>query len=171
MITARAAALAASVAAGAVCLQARQDPSAAAGWQTFTGTWSAAGQRKTLPTGLARPAAIVQLSGAVVIATGGDLGQGFQGEVIGFDDGQSRATGRWVWTDRRGDRIFGEASGEPIEAGRRFTGTITGGTGRFAGLTGDFELTWQYVVAGEDGAVQGRATGLKGRYRRGGARP
>jgi hypothetical protein len=106
-----------------------------------------------------------------MIASTGDLGQGFQGEVIGFDDGQSRATGRWMWTDRRGDRIFGEASGEPIEAGRRFTGTITGGTGRFAGLTGDFELTWQYVVAGEDGAVQGRATGLKGRYRRGGARP
>jgi hypothetical protein len=55
--------------------------------------------------------------------------------------------------------------GEPLETGRRIEGTIAGGTGRYGSLIGDFELTWQYVVAGEGGAVQGRSVDLRGRFR------
>ena len=50
--------------------------------------------------------------------------------------------------------------------GQGLLGTITGGTGRYAGLEGEFSFTWQYVVSAEDGAFQGRAVGLKGRVRR-----
>ena len=49
--------------------------------------------------------------------------------------------------------------------GRRLAGTITGGTGRYAGITGEYSLEWQYVVEGEQGAIQGRAVGLSGRFR------
>ncbi len=50
-------------------------------------------------------------------------------------------------------------------------GTITGGTGRYAGLEGEYSFTWQYVIAREDGAgvIQGRAADLSGRVRRGDA--
>jgi hypothetical protein len=50
-------------------------------------------------------------------------------------------------------------------------GTITGGTGRYAGLDGEYAFTWQYVVAPADGAgvIQGRAADLSGRVRRGDA--
>lgn len=153
-----------AVAAATLAGQA-QGPPPADGWRTFEGTWSAAGQRQTLPTEGAQPASIVRLSGAVVLTGREGLGRGFRGEAIAFDDGQRVSAGRAVWTDERGDRIFIELNGEPVQSGRRITGTIMGGTGRHAGMTGDLAFTWQYVIAGDGTEVQGLAVGLKGRYR------
>jgi hypothetical protein len=133
----------------------------------FEGAWSATGRRQTLPTEDGGTAAIVQLSGPVAVTAGEGLGRGFHGELIGFDDGRRMPAGRWVWTDQRGDRLFGEIAGDGMRTGHRFTGTITGGSGRYAGATGSFGFTWQYVVAAEDGVVQGRTTDLKGRFQRG----
>ena len=72
-----------------------------------------------------------------------------------------------MWTDTRGDRVFSELKGEPVATGRRVTGTITGGTGRYAGVTGDYSLTWQYVAQDVDDVVQGRSVDLRGRLRKG----
>jgi hypothetical protein len=136
-------------------------------WRTFEGTWSATGRRETLATEGIRSAFVVRLSGAVAITAGSqDIGAGVLGEAIGYDDGAELSVGRAVWTDSRGDRIFSAFKAEPLQTGRRVTGTITGGTGRFAGVVGDYTLTWQYVVHSEDDTVQGRAVDLKGRYRR-----
>jgi len=146
--------------------QVRESP-APGDWRAFAGSWSAVGQRHTLPTEGDRPSAIVQLSGALVVTSGEGLSRGFRGEVIGFDDGVSVSAGRAVWTDERGDRIFSVLKGEPVETGRRITGTITGGTGRYAGLTGEYTFTWQYVLAAEDAVIQGRAVNLEGRFRPG----
>ena len=142
-----------------------QGPPPADLWRTFEGTWSAAGQRQTMPTEGAQPAAIVRLSGAVVLTAGTGLSRGFRGEMIGFDDGRSVSAGRSVWTDERGDRIFIELKGEPHQSGRRIVGTLMGGTGRYAGITGDVAFTWQYLASGDGTEVQGRAVGLKGRFR------
>jgi hypothetical protein len=136
-------------------------------WRTFTGSWSARGRRQTLPIEDGGTAAIVYLSGAVVLAKGTELGGGMFGEAIAFDDGRSLATGRAVWTDSHGDRIFSELKGEPVATGRRVVGAITGGTGHFAGMVGDYELTWQYVAHGDEDEVQGRAVDLRGRFRTG----
>lgn len=144
---------------------------AADGWRTFVGTWSATGERRTLPTEGGGTAAIERLSGSVVISVGEGVGRGFRGDFIGFDDGRASSVGRWVWTNERGERIFGELRGEPVQTGRRFVGAITGGTGRFAGITGGLEFTWQHVVTTEEGTIQARAVDVKGRYRRGGAQP
>lgn len=144
-------------------------PAAGQGWRTFEGTWSAGGSRHTLPTELGEDAAIIQVSGAVVLSVDGGLGRGFHGRAIGFADGAGSRTGRAVWTDERGDRIFSTFAGGPLATGERFTGTITGGTGRFAGATGVYSFTWQYVVRTDDGAIQGRAVELNGRVRRGAA--
>jgi hypothetical protein len=133
----------------------------------FGGTWSATGRRQTLPTEDGGAAATVQLSGPVTLSVGTGLSRGFQGELIGFDDGRSVRAGRWVWTDTRGDRLFGELAGDGLRTGQRFTGTITGGTGRYAGMRGRFAFTWQYVVDAENGEVQGRTSDLKGEYERG----
>ena len=134
-------------------------------FRTFQGTWSATGQRQALPTETGQPAAVVRISGAVMLQEATGLSSGFRGEAIGFDDGRMLSVGRAVWTDGRGDRIFSELKGEPLQTGRRIFGTITGGTGRYAGVTGDYELTWQYVVSTEGEIVQGRATDLRGRFR------
>jgi len=135
-------------------------------WRAFQGSWSASGQRQSLQTEAGRPASTVYLSGTLVI-TGEGIGRGFRGEVIGFDDGARASIGRCMWSDERGDRIFSTLSGQGMGAGRRFAATITGGTGRYAGITGDYSFEWQYVVEAEQGVIQGRAVDLKGRFRGG----
>ena len=138
-------------------------------WRTFEGTWSASGQRQVLPAATARPAGTFQLSGALSLTGGAGLSRGFRGEAIGFDNGAGVMVGHCVWTDERGDRVYSQLRSETVAPGRLVTGTVVGGTGRYAGLTGEFTFEWQYVVEGEGGAISGRATGLRGRVR-GGAR-
>lgn len=131
------------------------------GSRAFAGTWSAVGRRQSLAIEGERTAALIELSGAVTLTAGDGVSRGFAGEAIGFDNGTGTSSGRAVWTDAHGDRLFSVLSGEPLGTGRRVTGTITGGTGRFAGAAGDYALTWQYVVADDD-TVQGRAIDLRG---------
>jgi hypothetical protein len=158
--------LAASV-LGLAPVGAGEAPAAPGEWRSFEGSWSAVGTRQIVPTEGDRPAAIARVTGAVVITSGEGLSRGFQGEAIYFDDGRGVGVGRCVWTDDRGDRIYSELKGEQSETGRRVAGTITGGTGRYAGLTGEYSLSWQYVVHSEDGVMQSRTADLKGRVRRG----
>jgi hypothetical protein len=139
---------------------------AAGAWRPFEGTWSVTGRRQSLATEALGKAAIVEASGAIVLRNGEGLSRGFRGEVIAFDDGQGMSVGRSVWTDERGDRVFSRINGGGFEAAKHVTGTITGGTGRYAGLEGEYSLTWSYIVVGEDGSIQGRAIGLTGRVRR-----
>jgi hypothetical protein len=134
--------------------------------QVFEGTWSASGQRQVLHTDPGRSAVTVQLSGAVMITTGSGLSRGFRGEVLGFDDGAGLIAGRVVWTDERGDRIFSGIYGDTLTtAGRPMRGTITGGTGRYAGFTGEYEFRWQNLLTTEGNVVHGRVADLRGRVR------
>jgi hypothetical protein len=135
-----------------------------ADWRSFQGSWSATGRRDTMPIENDGVAALVRLSGAVVLTGSSGLPSGFRGEAIGFDDG-SRGAGRAVWTDARGDRIFSALVAEPLGTGKRVTATITGGTGRYRRIAGEYSLTWQYVVDAGDDAVQGRSVDLAGRFR------
>jgi len=129
---------AALVVAAAIAVQARaavQQAPAPDAWRNFEGSLSASGQRQTLPTESGRPAATVQLSGPVAITAGEGLSRAFRSEAIGFDDGAGLTVLRGVWTDDRGDRIFTRLNGETVASGRRIAATITGGTGRYAGIT------------------------------------
>jgi hypothetical protein len=148
----------------AATVGAQETPSAER-WREFEGTWAVSGRRCTVPVE-GGAAAVVEVSGAVSLTRAEGLSRGFRGEAIGFDDGQGVSLGRAVWTDERGDRLFSRLEGEPLETGKRIVGTITGGTGRYAGLEGEYSLTWQYVLAGDDGVIQGRAVRLEGRVRR-----
>jgi len=96
-----------------------------------------------------------------------ELGIGFQAQAIGLTDSLAGMQGRCVWTDERGDKVYSELKGEFVATGNRIVGTILGGTGRYAGLTGEYTFQWRFVVESEDGAVSGRAVDLKGRARLG----
>ena len=168
----------AALAAGSLALALASLDLAAAGqgdpspeWRAFEGSWSVSGKRSTVPIEGGATAAVVEVSGAVVLTSGEGLSRGFRGEAIGFDDGQGVSLGRAVWTDEHGDRLFSRLKGEPLETGRRIVGAITGGTGRYADLEGEYSFTWRYVLSTEDGAIQGRAVRLEGRVRRKGATP
>jgi len=140
-------------------------------WRAFEGSWSVSGRRQTVPVESGAEAGVVEVSGAVVLTSGEGLSRGFRGEAVGFDDGRGTSLGRAVWTDEHGDRLFSRLTGESLETGRRIVGTITGGTGRYAGLEGDYSFTWKYVLSAEDGVIQGRAVRLEGRVRPKGTTP
>jgi hypothetical protein len=142
------------------------DGAAAGAWRPFEGTWSASGRRHAIAIEGGGTAFVLEVAGAVVLNVGEGLSRGFHGEAIGFDDGRGASVGRCVWTDERGDRIFSRLGGEPLRTGRRVVGTITGGTGRYAGFEGEYSFTWKYLLPGEEGGVQGRTVGLEGRVRR-----
>lgn len=145
---------------------AAQTADSASSYQVFEATWSASGERQTLATEAGRTAVTVRLSGAVTITAGAGLGRGFRGEVIGFDDGAGLVTGRAVWTDDKGDRIFSVLTGDALTAtGRPLVATITGGTGRYAGVTGEYLFRWQSLIATDGNHVSGRAVDLRGRVR------
>jgi hypothetical protein len=143
-----------------------KQPAHAQDWQSFEGNLSAAGTRQTLPMGSGRNAGIVYLSGSLVMTSQEGLSRGFRCEVVAYENEAGLSVGSCVWTDDRGHKVFSEIRGDSVEKGKRITGTITGGTGRYAGLAGEYDFVWEYVVSDQDGAIQGRAVGLKGRVHR-----
>ena len=165
--------------AAAACGPAVEPPSpamASGEWREFEGSWNAAGTRRSIPLGADRRGSIIDLRGTMLLTGPGRPGVGFRSEVIALVDSETGLQGRSVWTDERGDQVFTELKGEGTAARNRITGTILGGTGRYAGATGTYEFSWQFVLEAEDGSIQGSAVGLKGRVRpgqptAGGARP
>ena len=135
----------------------------AGSWREFEGSWNASGSRHILPLGNDRRAVLIDLTGTLLLAGPSRPGLGFRGEAIALNDTATGLVGRAVWTDEHGEQVFSELSGEGAAAGNKIAGTFIGGTGRYAGASGTYEFTWQYVLEAEDGTVQGRAVGLKGR--------
>lgn len=138
-------------------------------WRAFEGTWTAAGTRHTIKLGPNHWAATFNLTGSLLLTGEQKLGVGFRAQAIGFTDSLAGMQGRCVWTDERGDRVYSELKGEMVGTGNRIVGTFTGGTGRYAGVSGEYTFRWQYVVESEDGEVSGRAVDFKGRARVGSA--
>jgi len=159
--------------ASAGCGSPEEPPAAAVGAgeeRTFEGTWSAAGVHRIVPLGGTREGSIVDLRGTMLLAGAGRPGVGFRAEIVALVDTQTGLVGRGVWTDERGDQVFSELTGEGTAGQNRIRGTFLGGTGRYAGATGSYEFSWQFLIDSDDGSIQGRADGLKGRFRIGGAR-
>lgn len=136
-------------------------------WREFEGSWNAAGSRRSIPLGADRRGSIIDLRGSMLLAGAGRPGIGFLSDVIALVDSETGLIGRSVWTDENGDQVFSELKGEGTAATNHIAGTILGGTGRYAGVTGTYEFSWQFVIEAEDGSIQGRAVGLKGRFRSG----
>jgi hypothetical protein len=136
-------------------------------WHAFEGTWTAAGTRRTLRLGQDERAAIFELTGSVLLTGAQRPAVGFRAQAIGLSDTRAGMQGRCVWTDERGDMVYSELRGEFVGTGNHIVGTFIGGTGRYAGVTGDYTFQWQYVVDTEDGVVSGRVVDFKGRARLG----
>ena len=116
-------------------------------------------------------AAIFELTGSLLLTGAQRPAVGFKAQAIGFSDTRDGMQGRCVWTDEHGEMVYSELKGEWVGSGNHIVGTFVGGTGRYAGVTGDYTFQWQYVVDAEDGAVSGRVVDLKGRARLGRCAP
>ena len=126
------------------------------GWYDFDGSWNATGRRHTIAMG-------GDLRGSLLLAGPGRPGAGFGAEAIVLADNETGMIGRAVWTDEDGNHVYSELRGDGTQRGNRIAGTIVGGTGRFAGATGTYSFSWQFVLEAEDGTVQGRTLELAGR--------
>jgi hypothetical protein len=154
------------------CSPSPQTPATAAvgsEWREFEGTWTAAGSRRVLALGADRKASVATLDGSLLLTGPARPAVGFRAEAVVFNDSASGMVGRAVWTDERGDQAWSELRGEGTATGNRIVGTFIGGTGRYAGVTGDYAFSWRFVLESEDGTVQGQSVGLKGRVRGGNA--
>ena len=150
------------------CSPAPQVPPATdvgSGWREFEGTWTAAGNREVIALGSARKASVSILRGSLLLSGPQRPALGVRAEAVVFNDSATGMIGRAVWTDDRGDQAWSELRGEGTATGNRISGTFIGGTGRFAGIAGDYTFTWRFVLETEDGTVQGQSVGLKGRVR------
>ena len=156
---------AASLVMSACERKAERPAAVSAEWQEFEGSWNASGTRRTVPLGTDRESSIVDLRGTMLLSGEGSPGVGFRAEVIALNDSASGLVGRGVWTDERGDQVFSELKGEGTKKANHIVGTVLGGTGRYSGVEGEYEFSWEYVIESEEGSIQGRAVGLKGRYR------
>ncbi len=134
-------------------------------WHEFQGTWIAAGNRDTIRLGGDRRASINSYDGSLVLAGPARPGAGFRAEAITFNDSTTGIVGRAVWTDEHGNKVFSELSGGTPATGGKILGNFVGGTGRYAGATGTYEFSWQFLIETEDGNVQGKTSALTGRIR------
>jgi hypothetical protein len=149
-------------------------PAVGAEWREFEGTWTAAGSRQSIALGADRRASVSTLKGSLLLSGASRPAVGFRAEAVVLNDSATGMVGRAVWTDERGDQAWSELRGEGTATGNRIVGTFVAGTGRYAGVTGDYEFSWRFVLETEDGTVQGQSVGLKGRVRGGsgeGGRP
>lgn len=128
----------------------------------FTGTWSATGNRQTMQLEPGHQAAVFKFTGSLLLTGPQRPTTGFKAEVIGFSDSLSGSQGRSVWTDERGDKVFSELHGETILPGKLIKGRFLGGTGRFAGVSGEYSFKWQSLVQNEDGDESGRVVDMQG---------
>jgi hypothetical protein len=144
-------------------------PAVGAEWREFEGTWTAAGSRQSIALGADRKASVSTLKGSLMLSGASRPAVGFRAEVVVLNDSATGMVGRAVWTDAHGDQAWSELRGEGTATGNRIVGTFVAGTGRYAGVTGNYEFSWRFVLETEDGTVQGQSVGLKGRVRGGGA--
>ena len=144
-------------------------PAVGTEWRDFEGTWTAAGSRQSIALGADRKASVSTLRGSLLLSGASRPAVGFRAEAVVLNDSATGMVGRAVWTDARGDQAWSELRGEGTATGNRIVGTFVAGTGRYAGVTGNYEFSWRFVLETEDGTVQGQSVGLKGRVRGGSA--
>jgi hypothetical protein len=140
-------------------------PALSSEWREFTGTWTAAGSRQVIALGTDRKASVATFRGSLILSGAARPNAGFRAEAVVLNDSAAGMTGRAVWTDERGDQAWSELRGEGTATGNRIIGTFVAGSGRYAGISGDYEFSWRFVLESEDGVVQGQSEGLKGRAR------
>lgn len=129
--------------------------------QHFSGTWSFTGSQQLLQLAAGERAGIFHVEGSLLLVGPERPAIGYRAEVIGFSHTQTGMVGRAVWVDRRGERIFSELNGASALPGNRLSGRLTGGTGRYVGISGEYTFTWQRLAEYED-SVSGRVSDLVG---------
>ena len=88
-------------------------------------------------------------------------------KCIGLGDTAMGDVSRCIWIDAAGEKIFSELTartGAHSETGSG-RGTFVGGTGRFEGITGSYEIDWVNVPSLDPEMIEGRSLKMEGAWK------
>ena len=133
---------------------------------SFTGTWIASGQRRTLDFAADREVGTFRLTGHVNLKDEVGEEEDYWAECVGLSDSVAGSAARCVWRSLKGQKAYCVLSGQPLKKGVRVTGEFVGGTGNLKGIGGSFTFTWFSVFINKDqGIFTGHTKDLTGSYR------
>jgi hypothetical protein len=134
----------------------------------FKGTMIANGTRTPFPFGDVRQVFTFKLGGHVSLQTPLGKKKDYWSECIGLADSTTGFVGRCVWKDLDGPEIYLTIQSDKLQQGSQVNGTIVGGSGKFAGITGDLSFNWSSVITQTDAEgvvnVTGQTRNLAGHY-------
>jgi hypothetical protein len=134
----------------------------------FKGTMIANGTRTSFPFGDGRQVFTFKLAGHVNLQTSLSKTKDYWSECIGLADSATGVTGRCVWKDLAGPEIYLTIQSDKLQQGSLVSGSIVGGSGKLAGISGDLLFNWSSVITQTDANgivnVTGDTRNLVGRY-------
>jgi len=135
----------------------------------FKGAWIANGTRTPFHFGDGRQVFTFKLAGHVNLQTTLNKKKDYWAECVGLADSVTGIVGRCVWKDLTGPEIYITIQSDRLQQGSQVTGTIIGGTGHLAGISGDLSFNWSSVINLTEAegvvSVTGQTKNLVGSYR------
>jgi len=134
--------------------------------KAFRAQWSVAGTIQDLDFGQGRRVGSFRLQGNVNLVRADGKVRDFWATCVGLRDTQTGTVTRCIWYDAAdADRIFSELSGNMMGRSGKGHGTFAGGTGKYAGIRGSYEVQWISMVSREDGSLQANSVDMSGHWR------
>jgi len=135
----------------------------------FKGSMIANGTRTPFPFVEGRQVFTFKLGGHVSLQTAIGKKKDYWSECVGLADTTSGLVGRCVWKDLDGPEIYLTIQSDRLQQGSQVSGSIVGGSGKFAGISGDLSFNWSSVITQTDADgivnVTGQTKNLGGSYR------
>ena len=134
---------------------------------SFAAQWSITGTQQGLEFGPARSLSIYEHSGTITVVRSDGLVGNALSKCIGLGDTAKGDVSRCIWIDAAGEKIFSELTartGAHSETGSG-RGTFVGGTGRFEGITGSYEIDWVNVPSLDPEMIEGRSLKMEGAWK------
>ena len=132
----------------------------------FEAHWRVEGTEEQIPFGPAGPQSIFRHQGRLTVLDNDGLVGNALSRCIGLRDARKGSMARCVWIGEDAAQIFTEvdrtsARGAQAGAGK---GKIVGGTGRFSGISGSFEIRWVEQPQAAKGQISGETVSMRGRW-------
>ena len=135
----------------------------------FKGSWIANGTRTPFSFGDGRQVFTFKIAGHVNLQTLLNKKKDYWSECVGLADSITGVVGRCVWKDLDGPETYITLQSDRLQQGSQVVGTIVGGSGKLAGISGDLSFNWSSVITQTDSEgivnVTGQTINLGGRYR------
>ena len=133
---------------------------------SFSGNWTASGQRQPFDFVEGREVGTFKLAGNVSLKEKFAGIEDFWAECVGLSDSVAGSSVRCVWRSLNGEKAYSVLNGQPLKEGVEVTGEFVGGSESLKGLTGTFNFTWTSTFTDKNQDIfTGHTQNLKGTYK------